>query len=111
MPNLSGNALKRLGKRLRDGERESEDIEMLEQYRRSFDRLLLKTAFAVDASLRESGIAYFMAGRSKRTKSILRKLERPQNRGMDLSRMCDIVGLRVITQDIETQDTVSPSAR
>ena len=34
-----------------------------------------------------------MAGRLKRTISIIRKLQRPKNKGMDLTRMSDIAGI------------------
>ena len=37
-----------------------------------------------------------IAGKLKRTSSSIRKLQRPQNKGMDLTRMSDIAGTRVI---------------
>ena len=40
----------------------------------------------------------------KRTKSIIRKLARDPNSGMDLSRMSDLVGLRIIVDNIADQD-------
>ena len=40
----------------------------------------------------------------KRTKSIIRKLTRDPNAGMDLSRMSDLVGLRIIVHDIADQE-------
>ena len=44
---------------------------------------------------------FILSGRLKRNKSIIRKLIREPN--MDLSRMSDIAGLRIIVKDIESQ--------
>jgi ppGpp synthetase/RelA/SpoT-type nucleotidyltranferase len=47
-----------------------------------------------------------MAGRLKRTSSIIRKLQRPNNHGMDFTRMSDIAGTRIIVKNLKTQDDV-----
>ena len=49
---------------------------------------------------------HVIAGRSKRTKSIVRKLSRLENIGMDLSRMADLIGLRIIVGNRPDQDMV-----
>lgn len=100
---FSGNAIKKLGKRLRDGGRAPDDIAMLESYRASFDDLLIDTTMKVGACLRAAGLGFVTAGRSKRTKSIIRKLQRSSNYGMDLSRMSDLVGCRVILKSVPKQ--------
>jgi ppGpp synthetase/RelA/SpoT-type nucleotidyltranferase len=106
MKSISGNALKRLGKRLRDDTATDEDIVLLEHYRRSFDPILLEVHADISAAITEAKAQFLITGRSKRTKSIRRKLLRPQNRGMDLSRMADMVGVRIIVRDREIQDNI-----
>lgn len=100
---FTGNALKKLGKRLRV-EATQEDIALLEDFRDSFDNLLIEVSLRVETRLRDGGVDFLLSGRSKRTKSIVRKLRRPQNRGMDLSRVSDLVGVRVIVESAADQD-------
>jgi ppGpp synthetase/RelA/SpoT-type nucleotidyltranferase len=103
---FSGNAIKRLGKALRDGPVTDQLVAQLEDYRASFDPLLIDTSLRLETILRTTGVPYLLTGRSKRTKSIIRKLRRPGNEGMDMSRMADIVGLRLIVQDLASQNQV-----
>ena len=102
---LSGNAVKALGKRLRSGNPSAEDLDLLDRYRSEFDGVLLDTAQTINR-LMGGRPTYLMAGRMKRTKSIIRKLSREANGGMDLSRMSDIVGLRLVTTDVEEQNSI-----
>lgn len=104
MPELSGQEVRALGKKLRDGVETAKDLDLLDNYRNGFEPTLLKTAHAVNACLHQRNIKNIMAGRIKRTKSIIRKLRRPENQGMDLSRMSDVVGLRVILASVMDQD-------
>lgn len=101
---FSGNAIKRLGKALRSGPIDGKLILDLEDYRATFDPLLIDLSLQIEELLKESDLPFLLTGRSKRTKSIIRKLKRSQNRGMDLSRMGDIVGLRLLVADHEAQD-------
>jgi hypothetical protein len=103
---FTGNQVKRLGKVLRDGNLDDAALGQLEDYRASFDPLLIDTSLRLEGLLRPLGTPYLLTGRSKRTKSIIRKLRRPGNEGMDLSRMADIVGLRLIVQDLGSQNRV-----
>lgn len=96
---LSGREIQRLGARLREADPSTEDLRMLEDFRREFDSCLLALSASIAAALRGENIQYVLAGRAKRTKSIIRKLRRQANKHMDLSRMDDIVGLRVIVAD------------
>ena len=66
----------------------------------------MDTAQTLSMELAKSKIDHVIAGRSKRTKSIIRKLSRPENIGMDLSRMDDVIGLRIIVKDRPDQDSV-----
>jgi ppGpp synthetase/RelA/SpoT-type nucleotidyltranferase len=101
---FSGNEIKRLGNRLRDGGTEAADIEMLERWRESYDPLLISMSSQVDAILGANGFQFLLSGRSKRTKSILRKLKRADQHNMDLSRMSDVVGFRIILASMAEQD-------
>lgn len=92
-----------LGRRFRDNISDEEDIRMLEAVRAEYDSLLLETANWTRTALGNARIESVFAGRSKRTKSLKRKLARPQNRGMDLSRMADLVGLRVVVRNMQAQ--------
>lgn len=103
---ISGNAVKNLGKRLRNTEVTDTDLVLLEDYRASFDPLLVNTSLQLDDALAQTGIPYLVSGRSKRTKSIIRKLRRPQNHGMDLSRISDMVGLRVLVENVGQQQSI-----
>lgn len=102
---LSGNAIKRLGKRLRDGIASRPDYDLLDEYRSEFDELLLSSAQVISDEL-AGRVKFLMTGRMKRTKSIIRKLARERNTGMDLSRMSDLVGLRLVTRTLGEQDLV-----
>lgn len=98
---FSGKQLQKLGKRLRLGA-EPADVEMLNAYRRWFDQTLLEAAFQINTALGTGSCAFLLSGRAKRTKSIMRKLVREPS--MDLSRMTDIVGLRVIVDGVDRQN-------
>lgn len=100
----SSNQLKNLGKRLRKGSRSTEDLIMLANYKASFDEVLFDLNSILFKQFSENNIPVILSGRSKRIKSLIRKLCRPNNRGMDLSRVDDVVGLRLIVRDIEVQD-------
>jgi ppGpp synthetase/RelA/SpoT-type nucleotidyltranferase len=104
MTEFSGNEIKKLGKRLRDGATTPEDLSMLDGLRSCYDPLLICMSGRVDELLATNGFRSLLSGRSKRTKSIIRKLRRPENHGMDLSRMGDIVGLRVLLTSTDEQD-------
>lgn len=89
---------------MRGGDYTPQELRKLEDYRAEFDELLLATNARIVKVLRTSQISAVVAGRSKRVKYIIRKLRRPANHGMDLSRMADVVGLRVILGDLRRQD-------
>lgn len=101
---FSSNEIRQLGKRLRDGGEDADDIGMLEQFRDSFDDLLIEKSCDLDRLFRGAEVDVLVSGRSKRTKSIIRKLKRPGNHGMDLSRMSDLVGLRAIFRSLADQN-------
>jgi ppGpp synthetase/RelA/SpoT-type nucleotidyltranferase len=100
---LSSAALKKLGKRLRTGV-VPEDLDSLDHYRRRFDPSLLDMNAKVAKQIKASGLDALVSGRIKRTKSIVRKLNREPS--MDLSRMADIAGLRIVVQSKEQQDAM-----
>jgi ppGpp synthetase/RelA/SpoT-type nucleotidyltranferase len=101
----SAGQINTLGLRIRDKVFDETDIRMLEEIRAEYDSLLLSTSHWVGQALTRAHIASVFAGRSKRTKSLIRKLARPENHGMNLSRMADMVGLRVVVRDRAAQDS------
>jgi ppGpp synthetase/RelA/SpoT-type nucleotidyltranferase len=101
---FTGAQIKSLGKRFRDGNYGENDIVLLEDYRATFDETLLTVTARINHALIAQKVPFVVAGRTKRIRSIIRKLARPQNHDMDLSRMADIVGLRVLVQNILVQE-------
>jgi ppGpp synthetase/RelA/SpoT-type nucleotidyltranferase len=97
---LSKAALKRLGGRLRTAVSTS-DLGLLDQYRRRFDPSLVGMNAKLVVEISSNKVDALVTGRIKRTKSIVRKLLREPS--MDLSRMADIAGLRVIVRKMSEQ--------
>jgi len=103
----SKTAIKKLGKRLRGGDFSIEDIHLLEEFRSSFKTLLIDTVHHCTTVLSNTNVRFIISGRSKRTKSIIRKLQRPSDYGgMDLFRMGDLIGVRIIVISQDDQQTV-----
>lgn len=100
---LSGKQLQKLGKRLR-AEAGKEDLAVLNAYRRWFDPALLEAALQINHAFGRAETPYLLSGRAKRSKSVIRKLVRSPN--MDLGRMTDIVGLRIVVDDLDAQRRV-----
>lgn len=97
---------------MRDGGPTAEDLELLDTFRKGFDEPLLALSHSVSNAVRDAGLAYLLSGRSKRTKSVIRKLRRSANRNMDLSRMDDIVGIRVLVPTtVAQQQAIDAIAR
>jgi ppGpp synthetase/RelA/SpoT-type nucleotidyltranferase len=103
---LSQKKINKSGKRFRDSIPEDDDYEILEQYKKSYDEILIKYSSEISKLLISKNFDFVMAGRLKRTSSIIRKLQRPNNHGMDFTRMSDIAGTRIIVKNLKTQDDV-----
>lgn len=102
---LSKKSLKRLGSRLRAATvTESSDLDLLDGYRRRFDHALVDINTQLAGDFKSKNVEALVSGRIKRTKSIVRKLVREPT--MDLSRMTDIAGLRVVVRDLEKQNSL-----
>lgn len=100
---FAGNrSVDQLGDRLRSGERRPLDFDASTEYRRFVAQDLVTNFGAVQAvAIQHPAVT---AARVKRLDSIVRKLVRQPR--MDLSRMDDLVGLRVIVADPRAQDEV-----
>ena len=103
---ISKKGLKKLGKSLRNEVQasSSESIKVLKNYRRTFDPFLISAGNALNLKANESNIPFILSGRLKRVKSIVRKLVREPT--MDLSRMSDIIGLRIIVENLNDQKSI-----
>ena len=101
---ISKKSIQKLGKRIRDEIEEPTDRESLIKYRNYFREPLVKINADLSGFINNLNMNYVLAGRLKRIKSIVRKLRRPSSHNMDLSRMGDIAGTRVILNDISDQD-------
>ena len=101
---ISQKQINKLGKRFRDSTWSDEDYNFLEDFKKSYDEILINNSSLISQELNEKLQNYILVGRLKRTKSIIRKLQRKNNYGMDLTRMSDIAGLRVIVNNITNQN-------
>ena len=106
---ISKRALKSLSRRIRHGERRETDIKLIEEYRDSKLLQLFGLLIDINDYLSNQGIAFLIAGRPKRTKSIIRKLERGDVK--DLASIVDVMGIRVIVDSISAQDAVISSLK
>ena len=103
---LSQKQINKVGKRFRDAIYDENDFEILEEFKKSYDDLLIEHTSKISKDLNNLGANYVMAGRLKRTSSIIRKLQRPNNKGMDLTRMSDIAGTRIIVKNLDDQNKI-----
>jgi len=104
--NLSQKQINKIGKKFRDNIYEDEDINILEFYRSSYDEILIDYINQITSKIKNDFSKFIITGRLKRTYSIIRKLKRKNNHGMDLTRMSDIAGLRIIVQDLNYQKKI-----
>ena len=103
---LSQKQINKIGKKFRDSVQDEADFEILEEFKKSYDELLIEYTSKISKDLNSLGSNFVIAGRLKRTSSIIRKLQRPQNKGMDLTRMSDIAGTRVIVENLTDQKKI-----
>jgi ppGpp synthetase/RelA/SpoT-type nucleotidyltranferase len=103
---FSKKSIQKLGKRIRDGEESIHDQELLINYRNKFKEPLVNLNNEIGDLVHSLKIKFVLAGRLKRIKSIKRKLRRPNSQSMDLSRMGDIAGTRIILDNLEDQNIV-----
>lgn len=103
---LSNKQIAKIGKKFRDSVFDQSDLNFLENYRNSFNGLLLNCSNSLANKIKESLKKFVLVGRLKRIYSIIRKLQRKNNYGMDLSRMSDVAGLRIIVEKILDQNIV-----
>ena len=101
---LSQKQINKIGKRFRDSIHDENDFNLLEDFKKSYDEHLISYSSKISKDLNKFEINYVMAGRLKRTISIIRKLQRPKNKGMDLTRMSDIAGIRIIVETLKDQE-------
>jgi ppGpp synthetase/RelA/SpoT-type nucleotidyltranferase len=105
-PKISPSAIDKLGERLRLDEIKAGDLDVLDAYQAAYDNLLINLSHTVDKLLSNSSIRFVLAGRLKRPKSTIRKLKRDENKNMGLSKMGDVLGLRVIVATVADQERV-----
>ncbi len=103
---LSQKQINKVGKRFRDAIHDENDFAILEEFKKSYNDLLIEITSQISKDLNKLDTNYVMAGRLKRTTSIIRKLQRINNKGMDLTRMSDIAGTRIIVKNLEDQNKI-----
>ena len=103
---ISQKQINKIGKKFRDNIHEDTDLDFLEKFRSTYDEIIVTTINNISEKLKKKIDKYIIVGRLKRTWSIIRKLQRKNNYGMDLTRMSDLAGLRIIISNIKVQDQV-----
>ncbi len=103
---ISRKQIDKIGKKFRDNIHDDNDLIFLENFRSSYDQIIVNTINDISEKLKKKVEKFIIVGRLKRTWSIIRKIQRKQNYGMDLTRMSDLAGLRIIISDINTQNEV-----
>lgn len=103
---LSNKQIAKTGEKFRDSIFNQSDLNFLEDYRNSFNELLLNCSNSLANKIKESLKKFVLVGRLKRIYSIIRKLQRKNNYGMDLNRMSDVAGVRIIVEKILDQNIV-----
>lgn len=103
---LSQKQINKIGKKFRDSIYNEEDFSFLEEYKKEYDEILINKTSKLSELISKKINNFILVGRLKRTNSIIRKLQRKKNYGMDLTRMSDIAGLRIIVNDIKDQNII-----
>ena len=103
---ISQKQINKIGKKFRDSIYDENDYNFLEDFKKSYDQLLIDKTSNVSEIINKKLNNFVLVGRLKRTNSIIRKLQRKNNYGMDLTRMSDIAGLRLIVNNMEDQNLV-----
>ena len=103
---ISQKQINKIGKKFRDSIYDENDYNFLEDFKKSYDQLLIDKTSNVSEIISKKLNNFVLVGRLKRTNSIIRKLQRKNNYGMDLTRMSDIAGLRLIVNNMEDQNLV-----
>lgn len=107
----SKKQIKKLGSRLRNGAYSNSDLEMLDEWREHYSAVLSDRLASIIYVLKENDIPIVASSRSKRRKSIVRKLQRQAHSGMDLSRIRDLLGVRVLCRDTCAQNRIVNALR
>ena len=103
---ISQKQINKIGKKFRDSIYDENDYIFLEDFKKSYDQLLIDKTSNISEIINKELNNFVLVGRLKRTNSIIRKLQRKNNYGMDLTRMSDIAGLRLIVNNMEDQNLV-----
>ena len=103
---ISQKQINKIGKKFRDSIYDENDYNFLEDFKKSYDQLLIDKTSNVSEIISKKLNNFVLVGRLKRTNSMIRKLQRKNNYGMDLTRMSDIAGLRLIVNNMEDQNLV-----
>lgn len=98
----SKKSIDKLGDRFRKSVDEPGDRVLLQEYQRIRCAGLAELFSRLVESIRD--IPHAFSCRVKRVDTIIRKLRRVENRGMDLTRMDDVIGFRVIAPSRLSQD-------
>lgn len=96
-PRYSKKRVTRAGNKIRSSEATAEDLEVLENWRAAHSHVM--NTFQTNLRRRSRGSGYLVGQRLKRRVTIIDKLNRES--GMNLSRMHDIAGCRVVFPNME----------
>ena len=103
---ISRKQIDKIGKKFRDNIHDDNDLIFLENFRSSYDKIIVNKINDISEKMKKKFEKFIVVGRLKRTWSIIRKLQRKNNYGMDLTRMSDLAGLRIIVSNINDLENV-----
>ena len=103
---LSNKQLNKLGDKIKSFSETEEDLDHLMNFRDTFIKSLFGLSTSIKKSVSTKDIPYLLTGRLKRKKSIIRKLRRDENKNMDLTRIADLAGLRIIVNEKTNQEDI-----
>ena len=103
---FSNKQINKIGKKFRDSIFDEKDVLFLDNYRKLYNEQIINYSHQISSKIKDELNKFVLVGRLKRIYSIIRKLQRKSNYGMDLTRMSDIAGIRVIVKNIEDQEKV-----
>ena len=106
MDTISNKQLNKIGEKIKSSSFSEEDLDIVINYRDTFIKTLFELSSLLKDNIMEINIPYLLTGRLKRKKSIIRKLKREENKNMDLTRIADLAGLRIIVENRKDQETL-----
>ena len=106
MTEISNKQINKIGDRIKSFSENEKDLITLINFRDTYFKSLFELSSLIKKEIKFENLSFLLSGRLKRKKSIIRKLRRIENKNMDLTRIADLGGLRIIVKDRKDQDMI-----